>query len=176
MICFNWLCYNLDMSEHGVGGRTPPERRRLGAHPERVAPQVRHTSSRRSSPMTGPGFFEDPALKNPNIFEFTVDPEYPVNYVWVKAGPFSTGPINSDVEDHGGILEGRVRVASPGKTLKFREYGGMGSFDGRIIEVEDPRDRRFLGKSGWWPKDSLSNKTTGDKKPREAKPLKLRLH
>ena len=133
-------------------------------------PQQEGHNPRRKLSMKeqGPGFFTDPSLKNPNIFEFTRDPEIPINYVWVKAGSFSTGPINSDVEDHGGVLVKRARITSLGKKLKIYGNAGTGSFTGRIVEVKDAKDRRFLSKFGWWREDQLSDEDeegSGSEKP-----------
>lgn len=184
------LCYNLGMGEHVPAGRSPKRIRKLGAHGSETttAPKVEFgtllskdasapkvTTGRRKlfKDETGEGFFTDPSLLNPRKIEIPQNPERPHTYVWVKPGTFSTGPINSDVEDNGGTLEARARVASPGKRLKFREYGGIGSFTGRICEVKDDKDIRFLGTAGWWTRNQLSDESTPEESPKEAESDKL---
>ena len=183
------LCYNLGMGERGPTGRTPRRIRRLGAHGvdlpagqagefgsrlPKDASKLKPAGRRKlTQEEAGEGFFTDPSLKNPRRIEFPKDPERPLTYIWVKAGAFSTAPINSEEEDNGGTLVGRARVASPGKRLKFREYGRIGSFTGRVCEVTDDNDIRFLGTSGWWTKSQLSDESKPKTTPKEPNSDKL---
>ena len=136
--------------------------------------------------MTGSGLFDEALLTDPSLtikpaaagkdvnssyeIELPLNPKRPVNYVWVRAGSISTGPLNSDVEGYGGTHNGRVKIASFGKTLISEIHAGTWSFSGRIVKVEKthPEDRRFLGTSGWWGKSRLSNETP--KRRRTKKP------
>lgn len=177
------------MGERGPTGRTPRRIRRLGAHGSDLQNSQRiefGSSLPKSTPQpemarrrkltqeeVGEGFFPDPALKNPRRIEIPSDPEHPLTYVWVKPDSFSTAPINSDAEDHGGTLEARARIASPGKKLKFVGYGGIGSFTGRICEVTDDRDIWLLGKSGWWTRNQLSEESKPTKTPQKSESDKL---
>lgn len=177
------------MGERGPTGRTPRSLRRLGAHGSEVPPTQKlefgsplpkatsKPESQKRRKLTqeeaGEGFFPDPSLKNPKRIEIPQDPEHPLTYVWVKPGAFSTAPLNSEAEDYAGTLEMRARVASPGKKLKFVGYGGIGSFTGRICEVTDERDIRFLGSSGWWTRSQLSDESKPANTPQEPKRDKL---
>ena len=162
------------MGKYAVGGRVSRAEREPGAHAEKVSAPVStgvaefgtpvpqlpgrtHQKRKLTDEEKGSGFFTDPKLKNPKVLELVRDPNNPVNYVWVEPGEFSSGPINSDVEDHGGILKGRARVANTGATFTVREND----------------DIRFLGTVGWWPESRRSAETTSNTRPREAKPLKL---
>jgi len=191
-VFFNMICYNLSMGERVPAGRTPRSIRRLGAHGSDLPagqkiefgsplPKVPKDASlptvrrrrKLSQEEAGEGFFPDKSLKNPRRIEIPQDPERPHVRVWVKAGAFSTAPINSDEEDHAGTLEGRAMIASPGKRLKFVGYGGIGSFTGRVCEVTDDKDIRFLRTSGWWTRSQLSDESKPGEKPKEPESDKL---
>jgi hypothetical protein len=179
------------MGKYAVGGRVSRAEREPGAHPDKSAagraldqgaefgkpvPELPGRGRRRklTDEEKGPGLFDDTAApRNPRRVEYQSTPERPLNFVKVLPGEFSTGPLNSEAEDHGGILEGPAWVASPGEELYVH---GDAGFEGWIGKVETDNDIRLLRTHGWWPESQISKESrNAQKKPKEAKPLKLRL-
>lgn len=154
---------------HEGDARVDPQARRL-------KDQVKHEPSSERQELIGESseFFDadslpdsqkaykpdssDKYISSSYKIEYSPNPRIPVSYVWVN-GEFYTGPLGSEVGEFAGRLEGRVKIVSPGKKLKIAAYNGVGSINGRIIEVVNPNDRQFLGKAGWWETKNLSKET-----------------
>jgi hypothetical protein len=179
------------MGKYAVGGKVSRVERESGAHPDKSvagraldqeaefgkpAPELPGRGRRRklTDEERGPGFFDDTAApKNPRRVEYESTPERPLNFVKVLRGQFSTGPLNSEAEDNGGTLEGAAWVVSPGEKLNVH---GDAGFEAWIAEVETDNDIRLLRTHGWWPESQISKESRdAQKKPKEAKTLKLRL-
>jgi hypothetical protein len=161
----------INSSHYGIAG-FDPEARIISKEQKKLSNTPINRERRKlKGKITDSGFFDESSLIDSSLaqkpissekhenssykIEHTPNPKIPVNYKWIN-GEFRTGPFGSDVGEFAGRLEGRVKIVSPGKKLRVSGYNGIGSINGKIIEVTNPKDRQFLGKSGWWDARSLS--------------------
>lgn len=146
-------------------------------HQQLAAPQTKIPGAETEQFFDEASFVDQSALtQKPNLenkkvnssykIEYKPNPNIPVNYVWVT-GEFFTGPLGSEVGEFAGKLKGRVKIVSVGKKLSIKGYNGIGNINGKIIEVVDPKDRQFLGRSGWWNKANLSHETPKRRRTRK---------